>query len=483
MKTNLNYLFILTMVALLGVVGCKKDEPAGNNDTNLVSELSYDVIYDWNNLFLDLNKDALGYRPGPSPRALAYMSLAAYEVCIPGMPRYNSMRHQFPGLKLPEFGGWKDINWAIAVNESYAYLVNRLHEKVNWYPGHTSAPEVNAKIEHLRERLEAKYKENLSESALNNSKAWGQDIAKAMFDWASTDEYGHEAYLNPLNNDPSKKFYYDWKKNALDANGNVIPGKWHPTNDNPDGSMFPYWGKVRTFATEETQKLCRPIPIKYSEDPRSSYYNQAMDAYSKTIPAITYEDEWIAEFWSDDLAGLTFSPPTRLMAIYNQIMKLEDYNLEEVAVSVAKIGLTLNDCAVVCWNSKYHYNLERPESYIKRVIDPNWEPHLYDPLTGEKGITPSFPAYPSGHSTFGGGGGEVLAHIVGTDSYSFTDNCHKNRTEFNGAPRSFDSFSECGLENAYSRIPLGVHWLMDCTEGTRLGREVARRVIALPWEK
>lgn len=75
------------------------------------------------------------------------------------------------------------------------------------------------------------------------------------------------------------------------------------------------------------------------------------------------------------------------------------------------MGITLNDCAVVCWNSKWHYNTERPEHFIKDVIDPTWESQLDHPYTGTRGVTPAFPAYPSGHSTFGGGGAFALAAI------------------------------------------------------------------------
>ena len=38
-------------------------------------------------------------------------------------------------------------------------------------------------------------------------------------------------------------------------------------------------------------------------------------------------------------------------------------------------------------------------------------------------------------------------------------------------------------EDAMSRIPLGVHFRMDCTEGVRLGELAAKRVLELPWKK
>ena len=37
-------------------------------------------------------------------------------------------------------------------------------------------------------------------------------------------------------------------------------------------------------------------------------------------------------------------------------------------------------------------------------------------------------------------------------------------------------------ENAYSRIPLGVHWRMDCKAGIDLGYVIGRKVNKLPFK-
>jgi hypothetical protein len=44
---------------------------------------------------------------------------------------------------------------------------------------------------------------------------------------------------------------------------------------------------------------------------------------------MSYEEKWIAEFWSDDIVGLTFSPPLRMLAIFNQIIEMESSNLRK----------------------------------------------------------------------------------------------------------------------------------------------------------
>ena len=90
-------------------------------------------------------------------------------------------------------------------------------------------------------------------------------------------------------------------------------------------------------------------------------------------------------------------------------------------------------------------------------------------------FTPPFPTYPSGHATFGGAAAAVLSNIMG-HNFAMTDRCHENRKEFNGTPRSYQSFDEMCDENAYSRIPMGVHFRMDSEAGVKLGKQIGRRV-------
>ena len=113
--------------------------------------------------------------------------------------------------------------------------------------------------------------------------------------------------------------------------------------------------------------------------------------------------------------------------------------------------------------------MERPDTYIKRNINKNWEPLHH---------TPNFPAYPSGHATFGAAAGEILKSIFG-NKISITDRSHEDNKEFIGTPRSFNSFDKMILENATSRLYLGVHYRMDCDEGLRLGKIIGMNAAKL----
>jgi PAP2 superfamily len=454
-------LFLLLTVTLV-ISSCKKDatDETANLEFKKVADFDNEATFEWNETFLQVERYAAGYRPGPAPRAVAYLGLSTYEACIAGMPDFNSFDGYWAGFDVPDADRSKEYYWPLVVNASYEYLMPRFF--VNVPAAQQTLISTTAK------RLNDKYRAEVTSEVYERSVNRGREVAAAVWEWSKTDNVGHDHYLDPFQG-------YDWEANYKK------PGDWEPTFPGPGAPMGGVWGGARVFAIKDDQMLCR-VPIPYSEDPRSHLYSQAIEVYSQNTPTLSYVGEWIGEFWSDDLLNLTFSPGVRFLAIGNQVLKLEKSNLETAVWMTALVGTASNDAGIACWNSKFHYNVERPESYIKRVIDPSWEPNLYNPLTGEEGVTPSFPAYPSGHSTMGAAGAEALGYIFGY-SYSMTDNCHKNRTEFEGTPRTFDSFEEMANENAWSRVPLGVHYRMDCEEGVRFGKEIGRSAHRLPWKK
>jgi PAP2 superfamily len=458
MKSKI-YALLLFILTVFGI-SCGKDEQDLNTVQNSVSAENNEVIFKWNNQFLEVERYAAGYRPGPAPRALAYMGLSAYEACISGMPNYKSLAGLYSGLVIPKADVKLVYHWPTVINASYEYLMPLFFSAA-------SAAQVQANIT-LATNNYNNFKNKVSNDVFTRSKEHGLNVAKAIWEWSKTDKVGHDHFKDPFQG-------YDWQAAYRKE------GDWKPTFPGPGKPMGGVWGGTRTFAIAENEKICR-TPLAYSTDKNSKLYAQALEVYSQNTPTLSYEDEWIGEFWSDDLLNLTFSPGPRWIAIGNQVLEREKSNLETAILMNAKVGLALNDASVGCWKSKYVYNVERPQTYINRAIDPNWKPALLNPLTGETGVTPSFPAYPSGHSTMGAAGAEALASIFGYN-YSMTDNCHKLRTEFEGKPRTFTSFLEMAQENAWSRVPLGVHFRMDCEEGVRYGTEIGRKVNNLPWKK
>ena len=460
-KANLKIVLCLSVLVASFVSSCKKDkaedEVAPETSTVLVGSSDARVTHDWQNTFLEIERYAAVYRPCPTAHMLGYVGLGAYEACVPGMPAYKSLTPLYAGLNIPSQETSLEYHYPSVLNAYYASIYKKFFATVR-------APD-KTKIDSLRTALETVYASAASQEVIDRSEAYGNSVADAIWAYENTDIAGHDQYLDPR---------------PLSYAPPVGTGLWVPTPPGNQAAMFPYWGQVRAFAITGAEKTCRP-PLPYSTDQLSPYYAQGLEVYALTTPQ-TAEHQWIAEFWSDDVLGFTFSPPARWIAITNEVLDEQHSNLETAVLAGVKVGLALNDAAIGCWNSKYIYNVERPATYIVNVMGKNTWNVAALTSTHFVSSTPSFPAYPSGHSTFGGAAAEALSSVFGF-SYHMTDRCHQNRTDFNGAPRSFSSFYEMAEENAYSRLYLGVHWRMDCEEGLRYGYEIGRKVENLPFKK
>ncbi|HEX5624859.1 MAG TPA: vanadium-dependent haloperoxidase, partial [Saprospiraceae bacterium] len=244
-------------------------------------------------------------------------------------------------------------------------------------------------------------------------------------------------------------------------------GLWKLAEDFPMPPLLPNWGQVRPFIVNPQEYIAKPLP-EYSQLPSSLFYTEALEILTLSSP-LSFENKWIAEFWSDDHPGLTFSPSSRWISISKQVIDKENPPVHKTLETYLKVSLAIADASIVCWKSKYIYNLERPEAYIHKVFNRDWQPLFH---------SPPFPSYPSGHSIFGAAAAEVLTQMYG-EHYEMRDNSHRGRTEFLGQPRDFHSFHEMAFENAFSRIYLGVHFRMDCEEGIRLGFQIGKQIAAL----
>lgn len=432
------------------VAACRnKDEVA---PTPTISTLEATVGIQWMDLFLEVERYAPGYRPPVAARALGYINLAAYEAVIPSSAQYQSVASKF-GLTVPKIESGKSYNWEVVVNEVYYVMMK------NFFPHVDNVYKTS--IDNLYRQIDLIHADGAEKTL---SKQFGQAMAAAVFDYSKTDAAGHEGYLR---NQPT----------------DYVPptgvGKWEPTFPDYGRALLPYWGKVRTFAISESEKIAKP-PFPYSTNVVAPFFSQGLEVYSMTTP-ITYENKWIAEFWSDDIYKLTFEPAGRWIAVSQQVIRKEKVSLEKAIYTYVKISLALSDVGVACWNSKYIYNVARPITFIRQAIEPQWKSILNNPIANAQGVTPPFPSYPSGHSSFGAAAAEVLTDIYG--NYGMTDRCHEGRTEFIGTPRTFNKFYEMAEENAFSRIVLGVHYRMDCDEGLRMGYVTGRKVNQLGWKK
>lgn len=416
----------------------------------------------WNGVQLEVERFTKGYRPPIAARTLAYTGLAAYESIVNGMSsKYNSFDGYFQGLDIPKPNSGETYHWPTVLNATYARSITL------FYP---TAPAAQLfKVYSTEQDLNERARLELPNAVYERSIDYGRKVADAVFNWSRTDSEGDGAFLR--NSDP-----------------NYVPptgvGKWQPTFPDYSPALLPYWGKVRTFVANGTD-VC-PAPLTFSTDPNSEIYKQALEPFKlvNQIKAGSADTEhWIADFWSDDCATLTFTPAGRFIAVASQLVEKENFNLGQAVELYARLGLGLCDAGIRAWDQKYTYNYLRPIDYIRQVMPnaSNWNSVMCPDGSGRY-FTPPFPAYPSGHATFAGAAAEIFSNVFG-ENYQFTDRCHEGRTEFIGKPRSFNSFRQMAEENAYSRLPIGVHFRMDATSGVNLGYGIGKKVNNLPWRK
>jgi hypothetical protein len=105
------------------------------------------------------------------------------------------------------------------------------------------------------------------------------------------------------------------------------------------------------------------------------------------------------------------------------------------------LAVGLMDGFQSCWDEKYRSNRIRPETAIRKYLDPKWTPFLQ---------TPPFPEYLSGHSTISSVSAIILTHFFG-EEFTYTDTVFPDST---GAftlwtPLKMDRFRDMLLGNMY----------------------------------
>jgi len=404
---------------------------------------AYKVIQDWYRLVLELVRHTPTYSPPVASRAFAYLGVASYEALASGDPTLTSLSGQLNGLTaVPQREPGQAYDEAVILQATLSSAARELF-------GNTG-PTGQRALKRMTEKLSSEVSAGLAPDLIARSQAYGESVTAHILAWSMSDGGAKIENMGfPL-------------EFAL----NKGPANWVPTSliNQQQSPLLPKWGENRPFALESGNGCPLPPPPTYSEEKGSAFHQEALEVY-ETVKNLTPEQRAIARFWSDD-PMLSPTPPGHWIVIALNILEERQAVAGEHADLLARLGVTLADAFIGCWHSKFEYDLLRPVTFIKRVIDPKWEPVL---------ITPPFPEYPSGHSTQSGAAATVLTAFFG-ENFAFTDSTHEKDKLPN---RSFKSFWDAAEEAGISRLYGGIHFRAAIERGLDQGRCIGERAVAL----
>jgi hypothetical protein len=249
--------------------------------------------------------------------------------------------------------------------------------------------------------------------------------------------------------------------NASIQPGRVIgPPHWLPTL--PANAFPPLEATAGTWQPwlleSPSQFRPSPPPALAGSFPSAQFLAEAAEV-KRAVDHLTPDQLWIAQFWADN-PGASFTPPGHWAQIATDQVVSRHLSTPRAARALALIGVGAADSAIACWDCKFHYWVLRPITAIRTLAgQPFHDPDFLTPV-----VTPPFPAYTSGHSTFSGCSAAVLSHLFpgGTVADAL------------GQQIGYDAAAD---QAALSRLYGGIHYRSDNDEGLACGRRIAELLI------
>ncbi len=430
---NIIYFILLLMIDLAGCTSRPQKQPVLTTAaiSQVITEMTEVMIHDITN-------------PPLAARFFSYACLAGYEVVAQHDTAYKSMHnvlHDYPDLKKTDSIQQYDVQLST--------VLAMLQTAQKMQPSGRLLADYEQRFTDSCRRL------GYEEHIINNSRRYAIAVSKKILAYAKADHYNRIS--NYTRYTPVDK-----------------EGCWYPTPPGFLPAVEPFFNTVRTLALDTCSQFTPPPPIAFSTGKKTAFYKMLLQNYEggKEVPM---EHRVIAAFWDcnpfaiqDDghliMSRKKISPGAHWLGITGIACEKAGKGFEETMQIYTWVSVGLMDAFICCWDEKYRSNRIRPETAIRKYIDPQWTPILQ---------TPPFPEYLSGHSVISACSATILTHFFG-NNFAYTDSVEVSY----GLPaRSFTSFQQAAQEAAISRFYGGIHFMDAIDNGLIVGGKVGSWVV------
>jgi Domain of unknown function (DUF6851)/VCPO second helical-bundle domain/Vanadium chloroperoxidase N-terminal domain len=257
-------------------------------------------------------------------------------------------------------------------------------------------------------------------------------------------------------------------------------------------ALHPQWRYIRSFALNSTThyppQFVLPGPkLKNGVccDPKD------VDLALRDTSNLDVIKKAKAEYWSD--GPNTEFPPGHMAVFAQALSRMRDNSLDQDVQLFFALGSALLDASISAWESKYQYDFVRPitairERYKGKLITSWLGPNQgYGKVRGQEWrpfqqagvVTPAFPEYVSGHSTFSGAASLVLSMFFGNSAAlnaTATFKAGSSKIEA-GTPAtdvvlSWETLIDTSDDAGWSRRWGGIHFETGDLHGRGLGRTI-----------
>ncbi|KYR01523.1 hypothetical protein DLAC_01514 [Tieghemostelium lacteum] len=287
------------------------------------------------------------------------------------------------------------------------------------------------------------------------------------------------------------------------------PDNWKPLlvpqkdgNLNKQSFTTPHWTMVRPFSMKSGAffRPKNPPPYAKFNSTRDDLIKSAQELIGFTSN-ITDFIKSVAEYWAK--GPNTVLTPGHWCQIAQYVSERDKHSVDKDIKLFFMLGNAVMDAGIACWDTKRFFDNARPVTMIpylfKGTMVNGWhgpcQNHVdYDladwiPYQDKYFVTPSFPDFTSGHSTFSASAAKVLQMFTGSDAFGDSVTIKKGSSQIEATCSDpvpaedivlkWDTFSAASEQAGLSRRYGGIHYdFSDYTGrdmGTRVGEQVVKR--------